>query len=408
MLRTLRVLLTIAFLLGAPTAAGADAAGFLYGTVELTDGSSLTGLLRWGGEEAFWDDLFNGGKVDRPSARHARRLDEGSLESWLTGLRRIFGGDDGRQVVARFGDLEAIEVRGGGGMLELKSGSRLRFSDDSNDVGATVTVWRDDGGREEIDWRRIDRVAFASTPESVRPEGYRLRGRVETRIGRFEGWVAWNGEKGLSSDRLHGFDEEGRHEIPFREIRSIRRESSRRALVTLRDGGELALGGSSDVTSSNYGLFVEDPRYGRVRVGWRSLRSLEIEPRADSGAGYDDYRPTAGHLDGVVTTDDGERLSGRLVLDLDESEPWELLNGYDEEVEYSIPLSRISSIEPTGRGSEVTLRDGTLLSLERTVDVGPDNAGVLVDPQSGREVLVPWRLVRRLELGAADRAAAAR
>ena len=56
-----------AFLPPAARAASGPHQGFLYGTVETRSGASYTGLLRWGREEAFWDDLFNATKPDEPA-----------------------------------------------------------------------------------------------------------------------------------------------------------------------------------------------------------------------------------------------------------------------------------------------------------------------------------------------------
>ena len=47
-------------------AAGEDTRGYLYGTVETASGNTYSGLLRWGTEEAFWDDLFNSTKTELP------------------------------------------------------------------------------------------------------------------------------------------------------------------------------------------------------------------------------------------------------------------------------------------------------------------------------------------------------
>jgi hypothetical protein len=42
------------------------AAGRIHGTVITHAGSRSTGLIRWGGQEAFWDDLFQSAKLDLP------------------------------------------------------------------------------------------------------------------------------------------------------------------------------------------------------------------------------------------------------------------------------------------------------------------------------------------------------
>ena len=45
-------------------------AGFIHATVTWPNGESKTGFLRWGDEEAFWDDLFHCGYRDLVWAEH--------------------------------------------------------------------------------------------------------------------------------------------------------------------------------------------------------------------------------------------------------------------------------------------------------------------------------------------------
>ena len=42
---------------------GSDA-GYIYGRIQTRTGESYEGPLRWGDEEAFWDDIFNATKVE--------------------------------------------------------------------------------------------------------------------------------------------------------------------------------------------------------------------------------------------------------------------------------------------------------------------------------------------------------
>ena len=68
--RTLTLIVTLGCIAAAslvPTMA-ADNSGYLYGTIETTS-NSYTGFLRWGTEEAFWDDHFNSSIVDHDTTR---------------------------------------------------------------------------------------------------------------------------------------------------------------------------------------------------------------------------------------------------------------------------------------------------------------------------------------------------
>ena len=105
-------------------------------------------------------------------------------------------------------------------------------------------------------------------------------------------------------------------------------------------------------------------------------------------------------LRGVVETRDGARHEGRLVLDLDEAEGWEMLDGSADDLDYTIPFGRVRTLEPDGRdGARVTLDSGHVLELEGSHDVSEDNDGVVVIAAAG-ETHVPWAKVKRISLEA--------
>ena len=66
------ILTLLAVLLAVPAARSMQSDGaqsnsaFLYGEIATRSGNEYKGFLRWGTEEAFWDDLFHSGKEDLP------------------------------------------------------------------------------------------------------------------------------------------------------------------------------------------------------------------------------------------------------------------------------------------------------------------------------------------------------
>jgi hypothetical protein len=169
--------------------------------------------------------------------------------------------------------------------------------------------------------------------------------------------------------------------------------------VTLIDGGEVVMSGTSDVGSENRGLYVDDRRYGRVLISWDAFEHVGFSD-GGPGPGYADFvsgRP----LTGSVTTLSGRRLTGRLVYDLDESENTETLDAPFDGVTYTIPFGLIASIS-VAAGAEratVTLHSGEVLRLERSGDLGAANAGMLIFVE-GREdpEFVPWTDVEQIDL----------
>ena len=388
----------------APTATAAEEAhpSFLYGRISTVDGVTYEGRLRWGGgEEAFWGDYFNGARKENPWVAHVppERLPKERRPIEIFGLEiahRERPIDLGRLFMARFGDIARIEASGRDVRVTLKSGTVFdldRFSASDFDDG--VRVWDGTRGVADLDSLRIRAIELLPTsrPGAV-PD--RLHGRVRTRQGdEFTGFVQWDRQDCVGSDELAGRTAGGESSIRFDAIRSIARHSRDSSLVTLLDGREIVLSGARAVGQGNRGVYVDDPRYGRVLVSWDAFERVEFSP-GGSGPAYGDF-PPGGPLSGSVTTRDGRRLAGRLVYDLDESEFTETLDAPSEGVDYTIPFGLIASIVlpgPEERGAQrarVTLHSGKELQLECAGDLGQGNAGMLIfvgDRQ--RPEYVPW------------------
>ena len=172
--------------------------------------------------------------------------------------------------------------------------------------------------------------------------------------------------------------------------------------MTLLDGREIALTGGAEVGRRNRGIYVDDLRYGRVRISWDAFLRIDFSP-GGSGPAYGDF-PPGRFLTGSVTTRASRRLAGRLVYDLDESETVETLDASSQGVDYNIPFGLVASIVIPGREeldakhASVSLHGGEELQLERTSDLGERNAGMLifVDGSQSPEY-VPWTDVARVD-----------
>ena len=399
----------------APTApaqedGGQGSHGLLYGRVTTEDGLVYQGRLRWGrDEEALWGNDFNGFKDDNPWLAHAppkrRSIEVFGIElaAWE---RRI---DGGRPFMARFGDIARIEPRGRDIRVVLKSGTAFdldRFSAD--DLADGLRVWDDAHGVVDLGEWEIRTIELLPTPRLVTAP-YPLHGTVRTREGTFTGLVQWDREACLVTDELEGHTAAGALSLRFDTIRSIAR-SRDSSLVTLLDGREIVLSGTREVGDGNRGVYVDDPRYGRVLISWDAFERVDFSP-GGTGPAYGDFRPGR-PLTGSVTTRSGRRLAGRLVYDLDESETSETLDAPARGVDYSIRFGLVASIVvPAGREeggdqlATVVLQGGEALQLERSGDLGEGNAGVLIFTDGDRNPeYVPWADVRQIDFGRAPAA----
>jgi len=373
-------------------------AGLLYGRVTTDAGDVYEGRLRFGGdEEALWGNQFNGVKKENPWRAHApdAQLPRKGLSFEVLGIELAVKArpDVGRPFMASFGDIERLEALGRDLWVTLKSGTLVhldRYAAD--DFADGVRIWDEARGTVDLQERRIRSIEFLSAPRSgggPRP----LHGTVHARQGSFTGLLQWDREAALGTDRLAGQAPGGKVGFPFAEIRSIARGTDESALVTLHDGREVALSSTRADGRGNRGMYVDDPRYGRVLISWAAFERVDLSP-GGTGPAYDDFPP--GHaLTGTVVTRSGSRLVGRLVYDLDESETTETLDAPWQGVHYTIPFARIASVEILGEGSptaKVTLFSGEELQLERSGDLAPSNAGVLVFSNAqGSPEYVPWK-----------------
>jgi hypothetical protein len=388
--------------------------GFLYGRVTTDDGGAYLGRLRFGrDEEAFWGDYFNGVKAENPWAAHvpADRLAEKRPPITIFGFEIPRGDrqvDLGRPFMARFGDIARIEARGPRVRVTLKSGTVFDLNRmAASDFDDGVRVWDEERGVVDLEsWAggippparvRISAIEFLSTARlSAVP--IRLHGTVHTRYGEFSGFVQWHRQDCVGLDELEGRNGNSTLSLRFDTIGSIARRSSDSSMVTLLDGREIELSGTRAVGRGNRGVYVDDPRYGRVLVSWDAFERIDFSA-GGSGPAYDDFAPGR-PLTGSVTTRDGRRLTGRLVYDLDESETTETLDAPSHGVDYTIPFGRITSITPVDREdrARVTLHGGEALLLDRAGDLGAGNAGLLIFID-GRErpEYVRWADIERVD-----------
>ncbi|MEM1057209.1 MAG: hypothetical protein AAGI52_16955 [Bacteroidota bacterium] len=400
-----------------------EAPGFLYGRVVTTRGEAYEGRLRFGGtEEAFWTHTFDGTKNENPWAEFvtADALTEARAPLRIFGLEISRGErpmDLRRPFRARFGDIVRIEARDAGVQealergreydpivrVVLKSGTVVDLDRNAaSDFDDGLRVWDAERGVVNLGAREIRSIDFLPTPP-LRDIPDRLFGTVETSQGMFTGFLQWNREVAASTDALVGRTDEGEMRLSFEDIAAISRQPGGGSAVTLTDGREIALSGTPDVDEGNRGVYVEDSGFGRVLVPWEAFERATFAP-SDSGPGYEAFAPGL-PLRGVVTTRDGRRLSGRLVIDLDESETTDMLDAPSGGVERSIPLDLIESLSlAEGNGPfQAVLRTGETVELEREGDLGESSAGVLVfreDAETPEYVL--WDTIARLQFEAGE------
>lgn len=390
--------------------AAAQQQGYIYGEVVLKNKQKYTGPIKWSGGQRLWSDVLSVTKstnknifkyldesqIKRLSSEEGgRKIDWQFMSLWEDKLPRRK-----KEILCRFGDIYFIHVTGSNkAEVYLKNGGKVRvepYKDEASELGNNIVVFAE-GNSKTIKWDDISRVNFQSTPASPLP-GLRtpLYGTVYTSHGPLTGFIKWNGDKYADSHKLAGKTAQNAFvSYSFATIAKIEKQNNQ-ALVQLRSGEKVILGASNDIGSSNKGIVVMHPQYGRVLVEWKAFRSLVLQAQPASGLAYEDY-PKASRLSAALTTTDNRIYQGTCIFDLDEEWDAEILDGNKDGLYYQIPFYNISKIAPYKQHySQIWLKNNTSLVLGWANDVSDKNWGVLIWLPNKKYQYIPWNEIKEL------------
>ena len=380
--------------------------GYIYGRVKTFD-NQYEGLIRWDDEEIFWFDHFNAAKIENDYYEKIRTENRPTTtKSWddiIIDFSSIWEdkiSNTIHQFTCQFGDIDRITDLGRERLtLVLKNGEKIRLNGEGyNDVGATLQMTDNDLGELKIRWERIEEIQFMEAPSraNVR-DRLPIYGRVETfRKGTFIGYIQWDRDERLASEKLDGDNRDGDISIAFGDIRSIVKEGNGCGVVT-NSGREFYLTNSNDVDNDNRGLVMTIPEVGKIEIPWKYFKSVDLERPNTAGPGFEDYSRPEG-LFGTVYTVDEKRLNGKIIFDIDETWELEILEGKDDDVEYKIPFRNIKSITPKNYNfSMVELRNGDRILLGDSRDVSDQNDGLLIyQSPNDKPIHVSWDRVAEI------------
>lgn len=377
--------------------------GYIYGKV-YTDRATYIGPIRWGGEETFWTDLFNGAKRNNDYAKLIPRSKD-EKDDWWSSYNWTFSSiwenkGTSHQFTCQFGNIKEIVNTGRSYViLKLKNGGELQVDGEGyNDIGGKVQVLDEELGTMSISWDRIDRVEFLPAPPKLDLVfGQPLYGTVEGgRREKYTGFIVWDNDERLSSDKLDGDDDGDDVSFKFSEIESIEK-SGDGSEVKLKSGRTIFLDNSNDVNSGNRGVLVASPEYGVIEFSWRAFRKVTFSAPPGSGPSFHDF-PTPQPMQATISLLDGDDVSGRVIYDVDEAIDFEMVEGKENDIEYSIPLRNIKRITPKNFDySLIELRSGKTILLGGARDVSDENSGLLVFVKGKKDpVHIAWKKINEI------------
>lgn len=388
--------------------------GFIYGKVYMRDDRVYEGPIRWGKEEAYWIDIFNAGKEKNPNLRYLSDDERDDLkrrqytQSWDGGIITRWVGDwdyDDRndfthQFACQFGEIKSIVPQGRKYVdVVLQNGEKFSLLGEGyNDVGLEIRIMDSEMGQLEVEWSRIEKVEFIKTPKKIENKfGNPLYGTVEAYGRKFSGYIQWDHDERISTDKLDGDSEDGDLSIEFGKIKSIERRGGR-SYVILKSGRELRMDGSNDVSSGHRGVIVMGKDFVAIDIPWDEFDKVSFSDAPGGMPSYEDFNNQKA-LTGTVTTQDGKTLAGKIVFDLDEEYGFELLQGKSGDYEFITPFSKIKRMEVTSAyRCSIELTNGEKISLDDAQDVNERNQGVLVFASANADPrYIRWEDVKAID-----------
>jgi hypothetical protein len=373
---------------------------FIYGTIH-TSRHTYTGPIRWGSEEVMWTDVFNAAKTDDSYEKLVPEKAES--ESWFSydwNFGSIWDNVSSHQFISQFGNFKEMQMTHKGMVvIKLKNGGQIEVQDDGNDIGEKVQILDNDLGSIGIEWANIDKIEFLPTPAKLSETfGQPLFGTVVGgRREKYTGYIVWDNDERVSTDKLDGDSDDGDDvSIRFGEIQSIEKRG-RGSFVKTKSGRELYLTGSNDVDEDNRGVLVVVPEIGIIKFSWDAFEKVTFSTPSGPVPSFDTFTAPKFRLGTVQRLGDSE-VSGRIIYDIDEALDFEMIEGKENGIEYSIPLKNIKRISPKNSDySNIELTSGLTLLLGEGRDVSDGNAGVLVFMKSRKDpVYVPWRKIDQI------------
>ncbi len=226
----------------------------IYGIAETRRGASYQGYIKWDDDERVGEDILHGDSRN------------------------------GEQEVP-FENIAVIEKKDDGSDVTVKSG-RTIFLDGSNDVGdgnRGIIVYEDDLGTVKIPWKYFNKLTIVDPPVGPSYSSFMQPQPLEGTVTLYNG-DAHSGQLVFDLDEmwdieiLNGEDDYVEYEIPFRNIKSIVPKNRSYSMIYLRNGEELLLGDSQDVSDDNDGvMIINNQSDDAVIIDWDDIDKITFK-----------------------------------------------------------------------------------------------------------------------------------
>lgn len=185
-----------------------------------------------------------------------------------------------------FGNIHSIKrLSSRGCMVTLKDGREfeLRSTNDVNSDNRGIYIQDKRYGKIEVNWNEFKEVIYEDEGDSGKPyDNYKPTGELYGIVSTFEG-KKYEGKIVFDLDETKGFEilngkiDDMEFYIPFSQIESITPRGRHSALVKLRNGEELHLDDTQDVSDSNDGILVFPGGKSSEYIPWEDVGKITFE-----------------------------------------------------------------------------------------------------------------------------------
>ncbi len=383
----------------------------IYGTATETNGNQVTGTIRWGDQEAFLSDVFNGTKLETVGIEYLSEDEKEILEAHQPGpqarigdfqvtFKSFFGKEIKRPYFnLHFGSIAKLSIDESKNLFvaTLHDGTQIKSNNDNNDLSDEVYFLTDEGNTIEYDLDDLISIEFSKAPDNAKTYDQGIYGTITSDIGTFKGRVMWDQDERMVSEKLDGHENGQEYNLKFDEIRSIERKGNK-SLVELLDGKTLMLGDTNDVDNGNRGIWLDNPQFGRVEIKWSQFHKFEIQEVDVKWMTFDDYqaikKPLKGH---VKLKDESTVEADEITFDLNQKSSFEFLYADVKDSNWQIPFKNIKKMtKVSDAGVELVLNDDSKLFAYGNRSVTRDNNGVMAKV-NGRHKWIQWTDIQSIE-----------
>ncbi len=382
----------------------------IYGSATHKNGTVITGTIRWGEQEQFLSDIFNGHKIAVVGYEHLTAAEQQQIldhqpgpQADIAGIRITFKSIFGKELLLPefnvfFGSIQRIDMVDAGLLITLHDGTQITSNEGSNDLSDEIYIKNAEGETTEFELDDLTHIEFAKAPADAKTFTAAIYGTVKASTGTYQGRIIWDKDERTVDEKLDGHANNQEHAIKFTEITSITKaDSGNAAKVQLVDGQSLLLNGTNDVNNGHRGIWLNHPELGRIEITWAQFEHLQIESVDVPWMDFDDYQRLSQQLSGSVVLTDGTTIKAeKIAYNLNQQSQAELLVAEITNHVRQLPWSNFKSVHRLNNQSiELVAHDSNKVIASNSSSVTRDNRGILVSNGSQHQ-WIPWAKIQAI------------